>query len=269
MTSATHGNKLLIATTLAGIAVLIALGSWQLQRLAWKQQLISYRQQAISADPVSLTDIEAGIEHGYDVNLLRAKATGYYRHDLERFVYYLRGGKIGWRVVTPFVAPGRFIILVDRGFVPDNRKAQSTRPQSVALSSLTPQIKLNDEVDWPQAAEITGYVRVHANSAGIFTPANDPDANRWFSYDLAAMSATLPDDVGFKSPDSYAAMLPVYLQLEPGGEPAEKKLPIIDPLDTKLTNNHLHYAITWYCLAGILAAISFLFIRSRRQTTGH
>ncbi len=258
-------NALLAALSLAGIAVLISLGAWQLKRLEWKQRLISLHEQAAASEPVSLNDIEAGIENGFDVDLLRTTATGYYRHDLERHVYALRKGEIGWKVVTPFVIPGRFIVLVDRGFVPDARKDASRRPESVQVGDLPVELKTKPRGQWPDPIEIAGYVRVRAASPGLFVPDNDPTNNSWYSYDLMAMNRTLPEDLGVLPPDQYASMLAVYLQIEPGGEPGDGDLPIVDPLETSLPNSHLQYAITWFALAVVLAVMSVVFIRTRRK----
>jgi surfeit locus 1 family protein len=265
MAKAGGGNKLLIAICIAGVAVLIGLGSWQVKRLFWKQELIALRQDALGAKPVSLMDIEAGIENGFNVNFLRIRAEGYYRHDLERYVYDLRDGEIGWRVVTPLVMPGQFIVFVDRGFVPDNMREPGKRPETTAVAALTPAIKAQEAANWPEPVQVTGYVRLHTDSSGWFTPANDVEANRWYSYDLAAMSASLPDDVGFLPPEGYAALLPVFIQVEPGGEPETGGTLKPVALETKLSNNHLQYATTWYALAAALAIMCVLVVRSRHS----
>ncbi len=246
------GNRTLLLASAFGVAVLLALGTWQIQRLQWKLDVIDKRKQALVADPVTLTDIDAGIEHGFDVDWLKVKAAGAFRHDLERHFYHLRHGKIGWRILTPLVLPGRFIVMVDRGFVPDDRKDPKSRPQKNSKAS-----------DRAPIIEITGYVRTNAGPAGLFTPANDPDANRWYSIDLMAMAETLPDDLGFVEPNAYATLLPVLVQLAPGEEDAPEALPIVDPVNVKLTNNHLQYAVTWYGLALVLIILTVLFYRSR------
>lgn len=248
-------NRILLICSTLGVLVMLALGTWQVQRLQWKNSLIEKRQDALSANPVRLSDIEAGIEHGFDVDWLKTTATGKFRHDLERHVYHLRNGKIGWRIITPFVIPGSLIVLVDRGFVPDDKKDPRTRPGS----------------QLPAAAEdtlvtITGYARLDGGLAGPFTPANEPNANRWYTIDLIAMAETMPDDLGFVAPDQYAALVPVFIQLEPSGKANSGTLPIVDPVDVKLRNSHLQYAITWYALALVLIVISFLFYRSRNSS---
>lgn len=230
---------------------MFALGTWQVQRLQWKNDLVEKRRLALDSKPVSLFDIEAGIEHGFDVDWLKVSAKGWFKHKHERHVYDLRDGKIGWRIITPFVVPGQYMVFVDRGFVPDDRKERKTRPGSYLTS-----YRAED------SDEIYGFVRTDAGVAGPFTPKNDPTSNRWYSIDLMEMATSLPDDLSA----GYIATLPVLVQLAPQPERSKGTLPIVDPVDVKLRNNHLQYAITWYALALVLIVISFLFHRNRKSS---
>ncbi|NNE21504.1 MAG: SURF1 family protein [Rhizobiales bacterium] len=248
-------NRMLLIFSALGVLIMLALGTWQVQRLQWKNDLIEKRRLALESKPVTLFDIEAGIEHGFDVDWLKTTATGKFRHDLERHVYHLRNGKIGWRVITPFVVPGSLVVMVDRGFVPDDKKDPKTRAENEAPANAE-----------DGSVTITGYARLDGGLAGPFTPANEPDANRWYSIDLIAMAKTMPDNLGFVAPDRYAALVPVFIQLQPDAETKPGELPIVDPVDVKLRNNHLQYAITWYALALVLIVISFLFYRSRNSS---
>ena len=253
-----RGGRMLFIVSALGVAVLLALGSWQVHRLQWKHDLIDKRKQALTAEPVTLADIEAGVEHGFDVDWLKVQASGHFRHDLERHLYDLRQGKIGWRVLTPFVVPGRFIVMVDRGFVPDHLRDPKTRENGRAAQTGAAAGAQHSQVS------LTGFVRVNAGSAGWFTPDNDVAANRWYSVDLIALAASLPENVGFVAPDGYAAMLPVLVQLAADTEGPSGKLPIVDPVKVDLPNNHLQYALTWYGLAVVLVIVSILLHRSRR-----
>ena len=248
------GNRILLICSTLGVLVMLALGTWQVQRLQWKNSLIEKRQQAIGSNPISLTDIEAGIEHGFDVDWFKVSASGMFAHDHERHVYALRNGKIGWRIITPFAVSGQYVVLVDRGFVPDDKKARASRPESWMRSCPT-----------YDCYKIVGYVRTDAGAAGPFTPKNDPASNRWYSIDLMEMVASLPEKMGFVAPDGYAITLPVIVQLAPEDNPTAGVLPIVDPVDVNLRNSHLQYAITWYALALVLIVISILFHRSRQS----
>ena len=257
-------NRILLICSTLGVLVMLALGTWQVQRLQWKNSLIEKRQLAIKSNPISLSDIEAGIEHGFDVDWLKVTASGMFDHDNERHVYALRDGKIGWRIITPFAALGQYAVMVDRGFVPDDKKARASRPDSWVRSCPT-----------YDCYKIVGYVRIDAGAAGPYTPKNDPASNRWYSIDLMEMVASLPEktglvplpgDTGTVEPHRYAITLPVLIQLAPEDKPLPGTLPIVDPVDVKLNNNHLQYAITWYALALVLVVISVLFYRSRNSS---
>jgi surfeit locus 1 family protein len=126
-------------------------------------------------------------------------------------------------------------VLVDRGWVPLYRKDPASRPEA--------------RPEGP--AVIDGYVRLPERT-NLFTPANDPDDNLWFSIDLAAMARYA----------GLAAVRPFYVQAAPGPDP--KSLPIGIKLSVELPNNHLQYAVTWYALAVALLVTYIIYMRRRR-----
>src|SRR5690606_25005339 len=91
----------------------------------------------------------------------------------------------------------------------------------------------------------------------FFMPAPDPAANIWFSRDPAAMAPAIAIPLERLAPftvDSEA--------VAPGGLPQGGETVV------SFTNNHLHYAITWYGLAAALVAVSFVYVRSLRSQQG-
>ncbi len=80
-----------------------------------------------------------------------------------------------------------------------------------------------------------------------FTPADDTSHNLWFTRDPAAIAAAK----GFDPRTDGVA--PFYVEQEapipPGGWPQPGKLVVALP------DNHLQYAVTWYGLAAVLAAV--------------
>ncbi len=253
----------LIVTSLAGIAVLVGLGTWQLHRLQWKQALIARIDQSARAEPVSLADIEAGNEHGLETDWLRLRAKGYYAYDQTRRIYALRKGVPGWRLLTPLVRPGETIIFVDRGFLP---KTIKNLPR--AFAGGTGDLRALDvnaaPADWPKPLQVTGLVRLHGDKPA-FAAENDPGTNRWYWYDMQGLAGSLPQDLGAAvvgGQKRLARIMAFTLQLEPGGEAGRTgNLPIVDPVKPKLSNRHLGYALTWYGLALCLAIIAFSFWR--------
>ena len=232
--------------TVLAVAVFLALSGWQLYRLQWKNRLIRQATAALAAKPVSLRDIEAGLENGFDVNILRTRLTGHYRHDSQRYVYSPGKSAPGYRVITPFIDNSGYMALVDRGWISQAQFDDKTRKGwRLPESEIT----------------ITGITRAHARSLNLFTPPSDIEKNIWYSYDLAAMARSLPAGIG-RMPDGRSAIMSsFFIQLEPGSEPGSGKWPQTPPAKIKFPNNHLQYAVTWFSLAVITIIMSVMFMR--------
>ncbi len=209
---------------LAGLAVLVSLGVWQVQRLAWKQGVLSEIESRISADPVALPQqpsegadkylpvvVEGELEPGEIHVLVSVKQVG-----------------AGYRIIQSFSTQGR-TILVDRGFVPTTAK-QTDR--------LTGPMQITGNLHWPD--EIDSY-----------TPEADIDANIWFARDVPNLAAAL---------GAEPVLLIARSQTDPGITP----LPVST---TGIPNDHLQYAITWFGLALVWAAMTGYFLwRSRANS---
>lgn len=233
----------------AGVALLVGLGSWQLLRSQWKLDLIDKRATSLTGNPVTIYDIEAGMEHGYDVDFLRVRLNGEYRHEASRYVYRARGKTPGYQLITPFIDKSGFIVFVDRGFI-----VQRMLKTSIGGDTRRPEGELT----------ITGITRNRASDQNMFSPDADTAQGIWYWYDLVGISASMPDNLleGYNGPDPITSAL--FVQLQPGGEPGAGKWPDPEDLKVELPNNHLQYAFTWYALALVLVVMSWLFIRKRR-----
>lgn len=217
---------LTIATTIA-FAILIWLGTWQLQRLAWKQDLLDRLAalQAAPAQPLAyvLGELAKGGDVGFTRVALACPGLGAAPF-LE--LYGLRQGQAGARLVSACPvedAPYRSI-LVDRGFVGDTISARP--PVNAADRTPVALVGVLREVDPPS----------------MVTPANT--AARWFSRDIPAMAAAL----------GAPAPAPVFLMAETSANPDWKAL-VPEPVPAEISNRHLEYALTWYGLAGALLAV--------------
>lgn len=232
-------RALLVLTmaTAAGLAVLIGLGSWQLERLAWKEGLITRIEARTKAAPVSLGQALAHFRATGDVEYLRVRAAGRFDHEEERHLYAIVDGQPGWRVVTPLHTDDGHVVLVDRGFVPEALKSPASRRAGQVEGRV----------------EIVGLAR-GPERPGMFTPDNDPERNTWFWRDLDAMAS------GIGGPET-GPVAPFFLEMEraavPGGYPRGG----ITRLD--LPNRHREYAWTWFGLAATLLAVYFFFLISQ------
>ena len=146
---------------LAGAAVLISLGTWQVQRLAWKEGVLADIEARIAAEPVALPvapDPEADKYLPVTVAGTLAPAP------LRVLVSQKRVGA-GYRLVTLLETEDRKI-LVDLGFI----------KVDVPVSELpaTP-VTITGNLHWPD----------DRNSS---TPENDVTGNVWFARDIDQMA---------------------------------------------------------------------------------
>lgn len=222
--------------TIPALVVLVSLGTWQVQRLFWKLDLIATVEAGLTAPPV---DLPAEIRDPQDWHYRTVTVRGTFDHAREFYVLaQSRRGNYGYQVLVPLKrsdAPGR-TIMVDRGWVPPDKKEPETRREGQVQGEQT----------------IHGIARV-APMPGWLTPQNDPVKNLWFWPDLAAMARLAGMDA---VPNLIvdADDTPV-----PGGAPKGGQTKLEFP------NNHLAYAVTWYGGAVVLALIYVLWHRRRAR----
>ena len=221
--------------TILGMVLLLGLGTWQIERLHWKEALIAELAAAMAAPPVALPRSLAAAQ---PLAYSHVYATGIFLHEHELYLYATtESGAAGYHVITPFVLEDGAIVLVDRGFVPAERKDAATRNAGNAADM----------------REITGILRLPPDGkSSWFVPDNRPDRNEWFYVDLPAMAAAA----------KLGNALPFYLDADASPNPGG--LPIGGQTSINLPNNHLQYAITWYALAGGLLVVYILLARRRR-----
>jgi surfeit locus 1 family protein len=219
-----------------GVAILIGLGVWQIQRLHWKEAILARVAALESAPPQPLAPVLARAASGVDVDYRRVELAC---PDLETRpylrLYAVWQGYGGYRIVAACpIASGPYrVILVDRGFI----------AQGLALSG-----------GQPLQEPVVGVLR-RGDARNFVTPANQPGQNLWYWRDIPAMAAAL----GVRAP------APSFLMLERPAAPPGGPTPAAIPAD--IPNNHLQYAITWFGLAVALAGVylASLWTRSRRR----
>jgi surfeit locus 1 family protein len=207
--------------------VLLYLGTWQLHRMAWKHELIAHAQAQLAApaQPLPANGL-SGLDHR------RVAAQGVYLHDAAfAFGFSAKGGRPGGHLITPLrLADGR-IILVDRGWLPEDLLPPNV-PTGLQPGAI---VALEGVARWRGDA-----------TRGWMTPDDTPSQRRWYGWDIPAMGDTLGE-----------AIEPLVLVLEhyegPSGLPKAERVSIDFP------NDHLNYALTWYGLALVLLVIYILF----------
>lgn len=239
-----RGNLILIASMAVGIAILCALGFWQVQRLAWKENLIATVDERRTMDPVPLKQIEAMFEESsQSIEFRPVSVAGRFLHDFEQHYYVTREGEVGWHIFTPMVLDGGRVLFVNRGFLPEILKRQDTRQDGL--------VKGEQRFD--------GLARTAPDEKpNSFVPDNDPAGNIYFWKSLAQMREQIPAEYRDR-------VLPFFVDAGKGSNPG--KWPEGGATRISFPNNHLQYAITWFGLALALLGVGsyFLYARVRRS----
>lgn len=152
---------------LAGCAILISLGTWQVQRQIWKNGVLAGIEAGIAADPVALPPEGQG--EVYLPVAVSGRLTGEY---LRVLVSRKQIGP-GHRIIA-VLDTGERRVLADLGFIRDG----GALPQIAGDHSFAANLHRPQEVD-------------------AYTPAPDRAANLWFARDVEAMAQALNTEATF------------------------------------------------------------------------
>lgn len=217
----------LLAAVGAVFLVLMALGIWQVQRLAWKTDLIARTEARLAADPVPAPGPAewAGLT-GEGAEYRRVTATGRYAPDSDVLVQAVTERGAGFWVMTPLATDEGWTVLVNRGFVASGRRDDRPLPEG--------------------SQTVSGLLRM-SQPDGAFLRANDPAAGRWYSRDTQAIAATL----------GLPEVAPYFID----ADRAAAGQPIGGLTVVAFRNSHLSYALTWFAMAGGLAVLTVYALR--------
>lgn len=226
---------------LAGVAILCGLAAWQLDRKAWKENLITTLNTRLTGAPGDLPPRASWRSLSETDQEFHRVAFPAEFLDGEEALVYTAGSPLrpdvkgpGYWVFAPARLAGGSVVLVNRGFIPVDRKDPATRTEGAMHGS----IDLVGVIRWPE-------------TRGAFTPADDPKNNVWYLRDSNAIAT-------YKK---WLTAAPFYIDQEApvpeGGWPKPGKL------EVHLPDNHLQYAITWFGLALALAGVYVLWVTRR------
>ncbi len=220
-------------TTALMLIALIGLGSWQVQRYSWKTELIDKLQSRSASEAIALP-VKPGVLDDIEFQRVRLAGTFLHQHEFYLLGRSLRGGP-GLHIVTPFQrADGAGHVLIDRGFVPFEKRAPTTRSEGQVEG----------------VVEFEGIVRI-AKGPGAFTPENDVTGNTWYFIDPVAMS----NAAGLESLPGFYVLSAA--EDTPGGFPVTKQWRL------DIRNNHIEYAATWFLMAVTLIVVYVVYHRQR------
>jgi surfeit locus 1 family protein len=217
--------------TLPMLAVLIGLGSWQLERLHWKLGLIAEMDARLHGPEQPLEALSTQDR----VDYRRVSVTGTFDYSHELF-WLTPGpdGEPGYHLLTPLTLTDGALLIVDRGFIPAALKDPGTRVQSRPAGPVT----------------LQGIAR-DSQKPGAFTPPDDPGQGLIYARDMERIAAGT----------GLPKVLPFFVEADatpnPGGYPLGGQTKVT------LRNEHLNYAITWFGLAAALVMVYLLYHRSK------
>lgn len=210
-------------------AAFIALGSWQIKRLAWKTDLLTAVTQAQNAPTQPLLDepITAGEQLSTQAPLTRVGVAG--RLVLDHPVF-LRGqildGKPAYAVLTRLCFADKICAPVFLGLTAQENLSSTSSQSYRGISWVK---------DAPQ---------------NIFTPKNNAQRNIWFRADAQDLKNHWQDQ-SMSTTLLYLETPPKNLSLTP--------MPVVN----NIRNNHLQYALFWFTAAVLTLVIGVLRLRQK------
>ncbi len=224
----------LTAVLAISVAILIALGVWQYQRLQWKTALLAEVEASVTAPPLtSLSDLQSAIETADPVDFRRISFSATPIEGASIFhLYKSQQGGIFWSVVMPLKSQGHVIFA--KTDLLDNQSKDKAPHRVAAMGSET----------------YTGYVRkvydMGRVESWVKSQAN-PSTNRYFHFNQTGdWYADLP----------ASSLKGFYIDIAPAK--SAEDLPILRP---EIANNHFDYMLTWWSFALIFIVIYLILHR--------
>jgi len=216
----------------------VALGTWQVHRRAWKLDLIARVNERVHAPAVPAPPAQqwAGVTAA-DSEYRHVTASGTLLNDSETLVQATTDLGAGFWVLTPLRQADGTTVLINRGFVPPERRDRVAHGASEPTT----------------AATVTGLLRM-TEPSGAFLRKNDPAANRWYSRDVEAIARAR----------GLSRVAPYFIDAEAAGG-SDTTAPVGGLTVIAFHNSHLAYVFTWYTLALMVVGGMWIVIREERR----
>lgn len=201
----------------------VALGTWQVHRLAWKRDLIARVDARLHAPvteapgPVQWPQVNAARDE-----YRRVRLQGRYLYDRQTYVWANAEQGAGFWVMTPLQQADGAIVLVNRGFV---------LPEWCGRRHACVQGPAGDTT-------VTGLLRM--SEPGVFLRRNEPAKDNWYTRDVPLIAKAR----------GLERVAPYFVDADaaPAGSD-HANWPQGGLTQVSFPNNHLSYLITWYVLA--------------------
>jgi len=226
---------------LAGTALCIRLGIWQLDRLDQRRAFNAQVESAWAMEPLDLNSEQP--DDLIDMEWRAVQVTGEYDFENQvalRNQYY--GDQYGYHLLTPLLFSGK-AVLVDRGWVP-------------ADGNSTP-------ADWrkydePGTVTVKGQIRLGQTKPAFggvadVLPENGARLEIWNNADIIRIALQSPYPI-----------LPIMLQPDVDESDTEPPIPY-QPVVELTEGTHFGYALQWFTFATILFVGYPFFLRKQEM----
>jgi surfeit locus 1 family protein len=222
-----RGLFALILMTLFGLCLLVGfieLGNWQVRRLAWKRDLIARVDQRVHAPPAAPPSPDQWPQVTAERDEYRhVQLTGEFLHDRQTLIWAASDQGSGYFVLTPLRTADGSIVLVNRGFAPEDWCGRDGHCAAGPSGPVT----------------VTGLLRL-SEPSGFFRH-NDPAHNSWYTRDVPAIAQAR----------GLTRVAPYFIDLDAPAASASgtHTWPEGGTRVINFPNSHLSYLITWYLMA--------------------
>ncbi len=222
---------------LAGLVILLALGTWQARKVGPKTALVEKIEAGLKAEPLPLP------VHLDDPGTLDYRRVSFRGELMEaepiRVFATSTGGKAGYHIYAPVEKQHGMAVLVNFGWVPAAMQEAPGLPFGATL-------------------DVTGVLRVSAEP-GSMTPENKPGEGQWYTADVYEMA----DAFGLRTKEFY------HFRVFADEGVLATEWPKGGQVRVDIRNDHFQYALTWYGIALTLIGVYIAFgLKRGREERG-
>ncbi len=235
---------------LVTVGILIKLGFWQLEQKQRKDSIIIRIEQRAGAEPLvtNVKDLSIQTKSTDDLDYTSVALTGRFLHETEIAVFTNREmgsaqyAGPGYDILTLFKDKNGGLILVNRGFVPQDFRQGKSR-----LSGQT-----------QEDINITGLIRKPERHSYADVP-DRPERSEFAVRDPKTIidSKLKNEQKQLEAPVINSFYIDLRSPVPEGGLPSPNKTNVSIP------NRHLEYVVTWWGLALVITGMFGVFVRQR------
>lgn len=232
---------------LIAVPILLKLGWWQWEQKTHKEDLIARIESRANAMPrmVSISELANTGTSVDELDYTPISLTGRFLHEYEVATFTNRQEGTakyagpGYDILTLFASKDGGVVLVNRGFVPQNLRNSAARSQGQTQGEVT----------------ITGLIRKPERRSYIDV-ADRPERNEFAIRDPKAIAAAkLTNELK----QQYAPVIDsFYVDLR--APMPNDGLPSPNKTSVNIPNRHMEYVITWWGLALVFIGMFGVFV---------